>query len=256
MRKTENNKKEDTNKKKDPKVPLLLVGTIALIMVVSGATYQLTYNLTKNKIEAERRAEAINTYENNNKEALEKIRSVKEGLNKADLSSYGINESNIYNINYKVLNDLVEQKKTFVVFMGFDSCPWCKQAMPVFNEANNKYRTNALYLNTKEEKMTEEEYKIYETTFGDYFNATKEGVKGMLVPKVFFIKDGEIVYVHEYTVKGHNASQREMTNEEKEKVFKSYEEGFKMIINTNKYNKFKRLEENKDKVQEVKTDQQ
>ena len=128
----------------------------------------------------------------------------------------------------------MDAKESFCVYFGFGNCPWCEEALPVLNEVAKEYKQNVLYVNTrkKEEWKSNIDIDHYDELvekIGDYLRLDKDGIKHLYTPHVFFVKKGEVVYEHEYTVSGHDAHERKMTDEERDELKAYYREGFEAL---------------------------
>lgn len=78
---------------------------------------------------------------------------------------------------------------------------------------------------TSEEKnrlYTDEQKAIIEPYIQDYMSNNDEGVLTLYVPLVLVVKDGKVVDGHEGTLESHDATERKMTNDEKEQLTKIY----------------------------------
>ena len=124
----------------------------------------------------------------------------------------------------------IENKETFVVYFGFEQCPWCVEAIFVLDEVAKNNDSEVAYVNTRVDDIDlrnedNSDYVQLEQYFKDY---TAEDNR-IYVPYVAFIKEGEIVGVNEGTVDSHDAKQRVMTNEESEQLNSIYNELFESI---------------------------
>lgn len=134
----------------------------------------------------------------------------------------------------KVLED-----GTGVIYFGYPTCPWCRNAVPVLLEAANESSIeNIYYFNTKDER---DEIKVKEDGTLEVVNSGTEGYKKLLkrldsilldytledmhgntvsanekriyVPLVVFVREGEIVGYHLDTVTS-QTNPFELLNEE------------------------------------------
>ncbi len=88
----------------------------------------------------------------------------------------------------------IENKENFVVYIGFPTCPWCRNIVNVLFDTANDNGATIYYINKR--KLKDEEYnKIYELLY-DYLDTDKTGNKVLYVPDVYFFKDGSIVGHH------------------------------------------------------------
>ena len=74
----------------------------------------------------------------------------------------------------------------------------------------------------KNRLYTDEQKAIIEPYIQDYMSNNDEGVLTLYVPLVLVVKDGKVVDGHEGTLESHDATERKMTNDEKEQLTKIY----------------------------------
>ena len=121
------------------------------------------------------------------------------------------------------VNDIIERAnngESYVAYFGFEGCPWCKEAVPVLEEVMEDYGYNVLYINTRSnpewKSNTEiDDYDKLTEFLGDNLKLDDEGLPHLYVPYFVFVRKGELVGTHQGTVEGHNAHEREMTEEER-----------------------------------------
>ena len=218
---------------------------IALIIITVVALITIKYEENIKDIENNIKYSYINSKnkKNNNNYLKNNIENMKE-IKRYDLqSNYNVDSSIFYNLSFNELKNLFEKNSTFILYVGFPYCPWCEELIPELVEVNNKYSYNIFIWDisieqAKSDKKYEDKIEELKKYIGDYYNL-KNNIQKIVVPKVFFIKNGMIQYVHEYTTPDHNAKERKMTEEEKVKVRNSLDEGFQRITSDKNYN-FKR----------------
>lgn len=153
---------------------------------------------------------------------------------RADMSGYEtLTDSNhvFYETDVKSIAEMMDEKKTFVVYFGFDTCPWCLEAVPILDEVAKENDEKVWYVNTRKDpewksNLDIDDYDLLTEKLGDYLPYDDDGVRHLYTPHVFFIKDGSVVYDHEGTIDGHDAHDETLSAEEKEQVKEYYEEGF------------------------------
>lgn len=129
-----------------------------------------------------------------------------------------------------VVNKL-ENKDTFVLYMYFDACPWCKELGPIVSDylsdkedlLNLTYALNVRPDGNKENDLRykDDDGNYNEPLFETVYNFIEDRLdddKVVYVPTLIFVKDGELVYYHTGTVEGHDATERTLTDEEKESI--------------------------------------
>ena len=144
-----------------------------------------------------------------------------------------------YSTNEEILEVL--NRGTGVIYFGYPTCPWCRNAVPVLLEAANEIGIeNIYYLNMKDER---DQIKVKEDGTLEVVNDGTKGYKKLLerldnilldytledihgntisanekriyVPLVVFVRDGEIVGYHTDTVATHT-NPFELLNEEQQ----------------------------------------
>lgn len=132
--------------------------------------------------------------------------------------------------NQITLEDLykkIDNKESFVLYMYFDKCPWCKELGPVVSDyvKDDEDLLNMTYsFNVRPDGERDHDYR-YTNDDGefnypefkelyDYIYDFLDEDKKVYVPTLMFVKNGEIVYYHVGTVDSHDANERTMTDEE------------------------------------------
>lgn len=119
------------------------------------------------------------------------------------------------------------EKKSGVLYFGFDTCPWCKEASPILKEVANDLNVDVAYCKTRDDDhnllYTDEQKETFTQYIGEYMSENDEGVLTLYVPLVLVVKDGVVVDGHESTIDGHDAQEREMTDDEKAQLKEIYE---------------------------------
>ncbi len=153
-------------------------------------------------------------------------------------------------IKYKTEEQLVDiiENKTGVIYLGFPTCPWCRNAIPVLLEAAEETGLKTIYyLNVKdirdEKKLENGEIKtINEGTDGykklvnalyeqldEYDGLNDSKIKRIYVPIVIFVKEGEVVAVHKNTVSSQTNPYVVLDEKQKKELKKIYKENIYKI---------------------------
>jgi predicted bacteriocin transport accessory protein len=116
--------------------------------------------------------------------------------------------------------------KSGVLFFGFESCPWCKEAKPILKKVAKKLGVDIYYVKTRDDDKnllyTDEQKAQIQPYIQDYMSNNDEGVLTLYVPLVLTIKDGKVTAGHEGTLDSHDATERKMTKKEKKKLTRIY----------------------------------
>ena len=118
------------------------------------------------------------------------------------------------------------QEKSGVLYFGYSSCPWCKEAKPVLKKVANENHIDIQYVKVRDEEKnrlyTDDQKEQIQPYIQDYMSNNDEGVLTLYVPLVLVVKDGKVIDGHEGTLDSHDATERKMTNDEKEQLTKIY----------------------------------
>lgn len=119
---------------------------------------------------------------------------------------------------------------TGILYFGYNTCPWCRNAIPVLIEASQSQEIDTIYyadihhLNLS--SIRKELYQILDS----YLEEDEEGNKILAVPDVYFVKEGEILGKHRGTVDSYYNPYQEMKPEEKKELLNIYQEYIKEIV--------------------------
>ena len=126
----------------------------------------------------------------------------KSGGERADMSGYATYDAGTDYVFVKStireMYDMVNRKETFVIYFGFAKCPWCRDLMPVLNEAARKSRWSTVYYaNTRENpewksNIDMDDYGLLVDMAFDYLDYDENGIKHLDAPTVYFVKDGVV----------------------------------------------------------------
>ena len=108
----------------------------------------------------------------------------------------------VYLNTYKELNKKIQNKDSFILYLGFPNCPWCRNIVPLLFDAVKENNIDKIYyINPR--VLKEENADDFDSLFNllyDYLLADEEGNKALYVPDVYFFKDGKIIGHHLDTV--------------------------------------------------------
>ena len=140
--------------------------------------------------------------------ALNARRSTKSGTgdimpeDRADMSAYETYDADedyvFVKSNIKDMHERSGRKETFVIYFGFAKCPWCRDLMPVLNEASKMTgHGKVYYANTRENpewksNIEMDDYDLLVEMASDYLEYDEKGIKHLDAPTVYFVKDGKI----------------------------------------------------------------
>lgn len=155
---------------------------------------------------------------------------------RADMSGYEgfTDEEHVFvSATMSEVNSYFEKDETFVVYFGFSSCPWCKEAAPILNDIAKEFDRRVLYVDTRLDGddirvETNSDYVQLMELVQEYVEKDESGNEFLYVPAVYFVKDGEVVSYNIGTVGTHDATERVMTEEEVELLKVVYRSGFEL----------------------------
>ena len=144
-----------------------------------------------------------------------------ETCNSKDDSNTKFNE-----ISFDEAIQYFTKEKSGVLYFGYSSCPWCKEAKPVLKKVAQKNGIDIQYVKVRDDKKnrlyTDDQKTIIEPYIQDYMSNNDEGILTLYVPLVLVIKNGKVIDGHEGTLDSHDATERKMTDDEKEELTKIY----------------------------------
>ena len=156
------------------------------------------------------------------KEEYEKVNS-NEGAVKITIP----NNAPVKYLSSDELFTKIENKENFVVYIGFPTCPWCRNIVNVLFDTANDNGATIYYINKR--KLKDEEYnKIYELLY-DYLDTDKTGNKVLYVPDVYFFKDGSIVGHHLGSVESQTNPKVLLNSTQKKELKGIYQDLFNKI---------------------------
>ena len=154
------------------------------------------------------------------------VTSEEEKCSKKDNTKTNFNEIYFDEIYFDEAIQYFTQEKSGVLYFGFSSCPWCKEAKPILKKVAKAKEIDIQYVKVRDEEKnrlyTDDQKAIIEPYIQDYMSNNDEGVLTLYVPLVLVIKNGKVIDGHEGTLESHDATERKMTNDEKEQLTKIY----------------------------------
>lgn len=124
------------------------------------------------------------------------------GGTKADMSGYTTYDASVdYVYDTSSVQDMYERmhrNETFAVLFGFAKCPWCRDFMPVMNEAAKQTKHDTVYyVNTRENpnwksNLDIDNYDLLVQMAFDYLPYDENNIKHLDAPTAYFVKGGKI----------------------------------------------------------------
>lgn len=129
------------------------------------------------------------------------------------MSGYQIESAHFYSISYDELLKMLEDDKTFIVYLGYENCPWCDELVPILDEVCSDYEIDIYYVDVNsEESLANKEGLKRLTEIVDQRNENDELI--LFFPSILFVKEGEIINQHIGTVSGHDTYIAKMTEKQ------------------------------------------
>ncbi len=134
-------------------------------------------------------------------EALNGVETSTNGVNYRDIS---IQEDNpmIYT-TFKEVNEKIKNKDSFVLYVGFSSCPWCRSVIPYILEEADKHDIDKIYyINLREDgtrntdlrgyyKIDENNKVVYDVYPDEYYHDILNTLKDFLSSYTLLDKDNK-----------------------------------------------------------------
>lgn len=118
-------------------------------------------------------------------------------------------------------------KQTGIVYFGYNTCPWCRNAVPILIDAIKKNNIETIYYaDIHKLKLSSIKEELY-LKLSQYLHEDNEGEKVLAVPGVYFLVNGEIVCNHTGTVESYHNPYNKMTNEQQEELLDIYDKCIK-----------------------------
>ena len=131
----------------------------------------------------------------------------------------------------KKYDDLIAffKEKTGVLYFGYSTCPWCRNAIPVLiDSVIENDITTLYYVDIKAfdfSKIKDELYVILD----EYLKVNNNGEKVLAVPDVYVVKDGKIVAHHSGCVESYKNPYKGMNEDEIDELKNIYNDMLKEI---------------------------
>ncbi len=221
---------------------------LAFIGVIILLVYVIIGNNKQNKAETSKKelTDALKF-----KEEYEGLNGKKNSADK-EYPEISISENNIIKYSsYEEIFDVIDNKKSAVIYLGFETCPWCRNAIPKLLQAASVTTLDSiLYLNIKDDRnelelndgkiVTKKEgnpnyIKLVEklsAKLSTYKGLNDESIKRIYAPSVVFIKNGEILNIHVSTVDSQTDPYTPLDSNQSKELYDIYKENILNVIGT------------------------
>lgn len=185
----------------------------------------------------------------------ERFKQEYEELNDSHLE-VNIDSDNM--IKYISLEEAIDiiKNDTGVIYFGYPSCPWCRNAVPVLLDAASSTSLDTIYYvnayNIRDVKEIDDDGNIVTTNEGDRlyddllevlddildpYTLTLDngevidlGEKRLYVPMVLFVKDGEVVSYHLSTVDSQEDPSISLNDSQRDELYNIYLDGINNVV--------------------------
>ena len=125
---------------KDNKLFMIIVTVLAAIVLVLNIQKVITNNSQTDGINFKEEYEKLNGKKNDQGKKYREI--IIDSKNKI-----------VYKTTEEVL-DLIDKKKSFVLYFGFDTCPWCRSVVPTLASISKELNQEVYYIDVKDIRDT------------------------------------------------------------------------------------------------------
>lgn len=146
----------------------------------------------------------------------------------ADLSGYTLveGESAVQKITLADAIETIVDKKSALIFFGYEGCYWCQRAMPQYNAVAQTAKDGDIpfyYVDMMSQDTTEDQYNALISLLKDVLYKDENGAPALYVPEVLAVHEGTVVDEHLSLIDEYNPDeQEELTAEQKEKMNSIY----------------------------------
>ena len=185
----------------------------------------------------------------------ERFKQEYEELNDSHLEVKIDSDNMIKYIGLEEAIDIIKND-TGVIYFGYPSCPWCRNAVPVLLDAASSTSLDTIYYvnayNIRDVKEIDDDGNIVTTNEGDRlyddllgvlddildpYTITDDngevidlGEKRLYVPMVLFVKDGEVVSYHLSTVDSQEDPSISLNDSQRDELYNIYLDGINNVV--------------------------
>lgn len=125
---------------KDNRLFMIIVTVLAAIVLVLNIQKVISNNSQTDGIKFKEEYEKLNGKKNN------------QGKKYREITIDSKNKM-VYKTTEEVLN-LIDKKKSFVLYFGFDTCPWCRSVLPTLASISKELNQEVYYIDVKDIRDT------------------------------------------------------------------------------------------------------
>ena len=132
---------------------------------------------------------------------------------------------------------------TGIIYVGFPECPWCRNIVAILVNTLQEYGISFYYYNAydirdqkhldengtiiTDKEGTKEYYEILSLlgdTVSEYVGLNDSSHKRLYFPTIVFVKNGEVITVHQGTIESQTNPYVELTLEQKDEIISILEQ--------------------------------
>ena len=125
---------------KDNKLFMIIVTILAAIVLVLNIQRVISNNSQTDGIKFKEEYEKLNGKKNDQGKKYREI-------------TFDSKNKMVYKTTEEVLN-LIDKKKSFVLYFGFDTCPWCRSVVPTLASISKELNQEVYYIDVKDIRDT------------------------------------------------------------------------------------------------------
>lgn len=158
-----------------------------------------------------------------------------------------LDDNNMVYVDSSEVIDIIKNK-TGVIYFGFPTCPWCRNAVPVLLDAMKDAGLNQIYyanlLEERDQKhldegeiVTDKEgsknyqelLELLKDHLGAYEGLEDDSIKRLYFPTVLFVKNGKVEDIHIGTVDSQENPYERLTDKEYKELKNIYTKAIKKV---------------------------
>lgn len=121
------------------------------------------------------------------------------------------------------------QNKTGIIYLGYNSCPWCRNIVEPLIEVAKEEKINTIYYVNIHDNLDDIKKELLQI-LDDYLRVDEDtNQKRLAVPDVYFVKNGKIISHHIGTIDSYKNPYEKMTSTQKEELKEIYRTGIEAI---------------------------
>lgn len=140
-------------------------------------------------------------------------------------------DSSLKYLTVEQANQMLEEQ-TGILYLGYPTCPWCRNIVPILLEVAKENHMTIFYVNTKEARANLEQSDQFSkliSLLSEYLNEDESGNKVLYVPDIYFVKNGKIIGHHLGSVESQDNPYIPLTDDQRNELKTIYQEFINQI---------------------------